>query len=484
MIEYEKRAMIEAEDKYTFRQSTQISMQTGLIGHLRADMDTDGNGFFSSWFDFREELKTDGFKAEFDDVINSLREEGDILHNRRALAKYCYCTPQSRMQEEPGYYGVRVDTEKYAYLLRLNPDRGEYNLYCYCYRRDWLDQHLKDAEKGIRFIDSHYKELFRIPDGGKVKIHYSWNEEQIRTCRYMDLLTYLRNYEPQELVHVSGNTYCTKEHDSLRISNGKWCWFSQGIGGRSALDYLIKVKGIPFTQAAEIILGREAEKPPVFYRQKERKHTELLMPELSETTEQVEKYLYSRGIHPVIIRYCLDNRLLFESVDFHNAVFVGHDKDGKARYGALRSTVSSYKGELTGSDKRFSFFLEGKPNAEHIHVFESAIDLLSFATLMLLAGCDWKSETYLSLAGVFQTKREDVVPVALSRFLDEHPSVRKIHLHLDNDAVGRGAVKGIVGGLQGKYQVYDEPPAHGKDVNDELKIRVGLMRERKERERT
>ena len=186
MIEYEKRAMIEAEDKYTFRQSTQISMQTGLIGHLRADMDTDGNGFFSSWFDFREELKTDVFKAEFDDVINSLREEGDILHNRRALAKYCYCTPQSRMQEEPGYYGVRVDTEKYAYLLRLNPDRGEYNLYCYCYRRDWLDQHLKDAEKGIRFIDSHYKELFRIPDGGKVKIHYSWNEDQIRTCRYID----------------------------------------------------------------------------------------------------------------------------------------------------------------------------------------------------------------------------------------------------------------------------------------------------------
>lgn len=186
MIEYEKRAMIEAEDKYTFRQSTQISMQTGLIGHLRADMDTDGNGFFSSWFDFREELKTDEFKAEFDEVINSLREEGDILHNRRALAKYCYCTPQSRMQDEPGYYGVRVDTGKYAYLLRLNPDRGEYNLYCYCYRRDWLDQHLKDAEKGIRFIDSHYKELFRIPDGGKVKIHYSWNEDQIRTCRYID----------------------------------------------------------------------------------------------------------------------------------------------------------------------------------------------------------------------------------------------------------------------------------------------------------
>ena len=68
--------------------------------------------------------------------------------------------------------------------------------------------------------------------------------EDIARAKEMDLLTYLRNYEPQELVHVSGNTYCTREHDSLRISDGKWCWFSQGIGGRSALDYLIKVKGI------------------------------------------------------------------------------------------------------------------------------------------------------------------------------------------------------------------------------------------------
>ena len=110
--------------------------------------------------------------------------------------------------------------------------------------------------------------------------------EDVAKAKEMDRLTYLRNYEPQELVHVSGNTYCTREHDSLRISNGKWCWFSQGIGGRSALDYLIKVKGIPFMQAAEIILGREAEKPPVFYRQKERRHTELLMPELSETADR------------------------------------------------------------------------------------------------------------------------------------------------------------------------------------------------------
>ena len=32
------------------------------------------------------------------------------------------------------------------------------------------------------------------------------------------------------------------------------------------------------------------------------------------------------------------------------------DKQCKARYGALRSTASSYKGEFTGSDKHLSFF--------------------------------------------------------------------------------------------------------------------------------
>ena len=100
--------------------------------------------------------------------------------------RYCYTNPQSKMPTEQDYYGVRVDTDKYTYLLRLNPNKGEYNLYCYCYVKDWLNGHMKDAAKGIRFINSHYKELFRIPDGGKIKIHLAWNEDQVRTCRYID----------------------------------------------------------------------------------------------------------------------------------------------------------------------------------------------------------------------------------------------------------------------------------------------------------
>ena len=72
----------------------------------------------------------------------------------------------------------------------------------------------------------------------------------VSRAKQMDLYTYLHDYEPQELVHLGGGTYCTREHDSLKISNGKWYWFSQSIGGRSALDYLIKVRGTPFNEQA------------------------------------------------------------------------------------------------------------------------------------------------------------------------------------------------------------------------------------------
>ena len=61
--------------------------------------------------------------------------------------------------------------------------------------------------------------------------------EVVEQARQIDLLTYLQSCEPQELVRISGNNYTTRTHDSLKISNGKWMWWSQRIGGYNALDY-------------------------------------------------------------------------------------------------------------------------------------------------------------------------------------------------------------------------------------------------------
>ena len=181
------RVLTEAERKYTFSQSQQLSMQTGLIGYLRADFGSAGNEFWTTWNDFRKDLKTDDFKKEFDLVINSYRfGDGEFLSGRSTMSKFCYEHPESSYEDDRNHYGVRVDTERYSYLMRLNPNRGEYNLYCYCYQKEWLNNHLKNTERGIRFIDPHYQEQFRITDGEKISIKLGDGKTMERTCRYID----------------------------------------------------------------------------------------------------------------------------------------------------------------------------------------------------------------------------------------------------------------------------------------------------------
>lgn len=299
--------------------------------------------------------------------------------------------------------------------------------------------------------------------------------EEIRRAKEIDLLTYLRRMEPQELVQIGANTYCTREHDSLKISNGKWHWFSRGIGGRTALDYLIKVKDYTFTQAVETLLGRTLTPPPVRGAPEPVSPRRLLLPQVSDNPDAVVRYLLRRGIHREIINECIARKLLYETLPYHNAMFVGYDPAGRVRYAALRSTTGTYKGEAPGSDKHYSFSISAQ-KAETVHVFESAIDLLSYVTLALMEGRDWRQDALLSLAGVYKTKRVDAVPVALSRFLADYPAIGTLHLHLDNDDVGRGAAQSMMRGLAGKYTVIDEPPAMGKDVNEMLQMQCGIRR--------
>lgn len=301
--------------------------------------------------------------------------------------------------------------------------------------------------------------------------------EDITQAREMDLLTYLQNYEPSELVKVANGTYCTREHDSLKISNGKWFWFSRQIGGVSALDYLIRVKGYSLPTAVETILGRAVSKPPVSYKQKDKAQRQLLLPPRSTTNANVTRYLRSRGVHPVILDFCYRNDLLYESRDYKNAVFIGYDEHRIPKYAALRATKSKFKGEATGSDKQYSFNIPAAQESTELHVFEAAIDLLSYATMEYRAGRDWRKDHLLSLAGVFKTERKDVVPVALQRFLKVHPQINTLHLHLDNDEIGRGATVGIMAGLGQEYKIVDEPPEYGNDMNDTLQYQLMKTKE-------
>ena len=91
----EIRALTQPEQKYTYAQSMQLEGQTGCIGHLRGDFAPSGYGFYTSWTDTREQWKTDEFKSELDDVINNLRENKGLLHNRYDMGAYVKKSPES-----------------------------------------------------------------------------------------------------------------------------------------------------------------------------------------------------------------------------------------------------------------------------------------------------------------------------------------------------------------------------------------------------
>lgn len=301
--------------------------------------------------------------------------------------------------------------------------------------------------------------------------------EVITEAKRMDLLTYLREYEPGELVRFSSNTYTTRTHDSLKISNGKWMWWSRGIGGKSALDYLIKVRGMDFVEAVQTIMGNGSVSFPTCENIKIYEEQPLLLPEKSPTTDVVFDYLFGRGIDYEIINHCLEKELIIESLPYHNAVFIGYDESKEPKYAAYRATNQSrIMGDCTGSKKQYSFRLTAE-NTGEVHLFECAIDLLSYATLMKLEGKDWRQFNLVSLAGVYSPKQkieDSKVPVTLGRLLEKDKTIRRIVLHLDNDIAGRKATKALQTILSDKYEVVDDPPQYGKDVNDFLCKRLGI----------
>lgn len=149
-MDFSIRLMEPEERSFAYTQDPQTLHSSGCIGHLRVDMDSTGTGFFSSWDTHSPSLKDEVFKAEFDALINELRfndDLGGILKNRSSMSKFCHAIPGSEITDDGRNFGFRIDTDEYAYMLRLNPNKGEYNAYIYAYDREMLDMFLEPQQE-------------------------------------------------------------------------------------------------------------------------------------------------------------------------------------------------------------------------------------------------------------------------------------------------------------------------------------------------
>ena len=298
--------------------------------------------------------------------------------------------------------------------------------------------------------------------------------EAIEKARSIDLLTYLRTYEPYELERCGNNVYCTKSHDSLKISNGKWFWWSRGFGSSNALDYLVKVKGLELPEAVRILTDTTVVRPSFSLPEaKVKRYDRLMMPRHNFACRKARQYLVARGISERIIDDCIAKRTIAESDRYGSVFFIGYDEKGEMKYCSWRATDgTTNRKDIAGSDKTYTFRLIAEGKKDSVFVFESAIDLLSYATILNANGGDYKHENLLSVSGIYAPNgsyENTKVPVSLTDFLSKNPGVKKIFLCYDNDDKGRRGAAALGYVLGGRYEVKFTPPPDGsKDYNDYL----------------
>lgn len=295
------------------------------------------------------------------------------------------------------------------------------------------------------------------------------SKEQIHAANRMTAIEFLRRYRPNSLVKSSARgEYQLAEHDSFKI-NGEssvWHWKSRDIGGKSALKYLIYVEGVPFVEAVQLLCEESPMYIPVQHEAVERERPPFRLPNPTLNNDRVTRYLLGRGISLPTIRYCIERKILYESAEYHNCVFLGKDSQGEPKYAALRGIYDygkTFKREAPGSNKAYGFCIPPRKDSSTVAVFEAAIDAMAEMTLCGSMANKWR----LSLGGISASEKE---PPALQEFLQQHPEIRTIELRLDNDSPGRMASAHIQKIYADHYQMLDLPPClEGGDYADVAK---------------
>ena len=297
-------------------------------------------------------------------------------------------------------------------------------------------------------------------------------QQNIENARRVGVIDFLQTCRPGELIRVTDKEYRTKTHSSLVISsNGLFHWFSMGVGGNNAIDYLTKVENMDFVSAVRLL--NEVAIFPVSFQpaqqsaripEKKRESLPFQLPAPDRNADAVAAYLQNRGISPKVIRHCVQNGLLYQTTrgKYRNCVFVGKDDAGQPRSAFLRGCGGTFRGDVAGSQKQYGFLLGSDvPASETVEVYEAPIDALSGATLRQYKhDSPWHSVNYLALGGLTYTP--------LDHYLDHHP-VKTVTLCLDNDKPGRDFTHRLAAHLKPRgVEVLDTPPAVGKDYNDYL----------------
>jgi len=290
-------------------------------------------------------------------------------------------------------------------------------------------------------------------------IHFT--EQQKAQARQTDIAELLRS-QGETLKRSGSESEWMDGGQKVTIRGNLWYHQYEQVGG-DAVDFVRRFYNKSYPEAMEYLLGGSggtlAVSPSV---QKEEKP--FVLPPKNDNMRRVFAYLLNRrGIDREVLYAFVHKGMIYESADYHNAVFVGFDSNGNPKHAHKRGTgsESSYKGNVSGSQPEYSFHWSGQ--SDTLYLFEAPIDMLSFISMQKEG---WRQHSYAASCSVSDR--------VLFQMLKDNPNIRQVVLCLDSDEPGQTAAKRIadklfVQGTASEILV----PVH-KDWNEDLLTAVSL----------
>ena len=281
-----------------------------------------------------------------------------------------------------------------------------------------------------------------------------FTEQQREQARLTDLAAFLR--QCGEEVKRSGSENMWLDHgQKVTIRGNLWFHQYEQVGG-DAVDFVRRFYNLDYREAVLTLTSmgvgmiREPVEP---FTQKP-----LQIPAKYENMRRVYGYLLQRrGIDKEVLDTFAYRGLVYECDRYHNAVFVGIDKEKEIRHIHKRSTAAQggFKGNAPGSEPEYSFHWHG--GGDVLYLFEAPIDMLSF--ISMFKHC-WKSQSYAASCGV-----SDKV---LWQMLKDGPHIKKVYICFDNDKPGQQAAQRISREMTEKNIWHEIYPPENKDWNEDL----------------
>lgn len=287
--------------------------------------------------------------------------------------------------------------------------------------------------------------------------YINFTKEEREQARRTDLASFL--ISQGEKVGKSGSEYEWLDGSQKVTIRGNLWYHQYEQKGGDAIDFVRRFYNKDYVGAVQLLLtqlgGNLIKSSPI-----ERKQKPFKLPERNDRMSRVFSYLLlTRGIDKEVLYEFVCKKMIYESDNYHNTVFVGYDIVEKPRHAHLRGTVSSnaFKGIVSGSKPEYSFHWNG--TSDKLFLFEAPIDMLSFISMHK---DNWKSHTYVASCSVSDR--------VLFQCLKDNPNIKKVYLCFDNDDAGQTANKRITEKLN-KMNIQKQIliPTH-KDWNEDLTL--------------